>query len=490
MGSKLYNIEFGTFVTKSNNITISVSKDLFKLRHLNELRHTVEQLHQEASFLDIEAINESESAFVFTFGVDTNEYRNLKNIKNENVAVRFAVTCSILEQNIAGAFSGYVSLYPANIWYKPLSDIKYAYRGSYEMPMQDSEPNLVRYKALALYILIGYPFEKALNQEYKISESKYPYAVQIINAQTITELVSLLNRKRDEIIYQNIQRHRSTNGKARMVIAAAFIALLLIDAIVLGLAKRNLRVNADESLQAQLTTVTAELEDTKSEATSLTHELSLNNAIAEGNYEEVGILMASGGSDNEEIASLMFQKNQYNLALKYNANLLEQIIQAIYDSGDTERIGYLVLDSDNETLVQKLRIENAIISYDTTVLDSEWALSGDRHTLTRVAEAYVSHGEAETAMTILKKLESSQFSEEYLYLEALLKLAEDDSALQVAQSTFDEISALPDDDENKSAQLQEAETQVNTYKESINADTTELQSAAALLEEAWANAEG
>jgi len=481
MNDKLYNIEFGTFLTKPNKIMLTIPKQLFVVESLDALKVAAGEAARNSLFLEIEKVDEDSTSYMFIYQVDNEVYRNLKSIKKENPAIKLSVARAIMEQDILNAFDGYVSIYPANIWYHPMRTVKYAYRGNYDMPSTENESRIVRYKALLLYILIDYPFEKALNREYHIDEKKNPFAAQLVSAESIEQLTQLVANAEDHAIYENIQTVQTRKSRLRTVIIAAVLLLAATNIVNYGVTQNALTVTADNELQGQLQEAQAEIE-------ALQLEADINSATDSGDYTTAAALMTEGGTSNEDIASYMYETNNYNLALQYNPSMLETILQTLYNNEETDRILDLVLDENaDENLIRKLRLEQAIVSYNTEKIDSEWLFTEDRHTLTRVAVAYNKNNNVTYAEDVLSKLKTYNYEAEAAYINALVTQSNTKRFLADAQTSLEDAKSLPEEDENRDNRVTEAENSVNTYTAQLTEAESSVTSTKEALAEAWAN---
>jgi len=478
--NKLYNIEFGSFTTQDNKILFSISKQLFFLDSEKSLNEMIAETEDKELFLPVEKAEEDKAHYLLTYQVDFATFKNLKSIKSESPAVRFAIAKTIMEQDILNHYNGSVSVYPANIWYHPMSTVKYAYRGDY-VPSMEKEPKLVRYKALLLYILIGYPYGKALDKEYRIDRKKNPFAIQIANAESIEELRQLVADEANTLLYQDIKTHKNKNMMLKAILGLS-IGLLLITNVITFMSTRNiLKVSAEAEMESQLLKA-------ENEIATLKLNEQIQEAVNADDFEKAGALMEEKETSRQEIADFMFENHKYNLALQYNPDLLETILQDLYTQEKTDTILKLKLsDEGNEELTKKLGLEQAIVTYDTEKMDAEWEATADGYTLLRAANAYFKNGNQQTAKDISSKLESLEYKEEASYINALITQAEAKGALQTAEKSLEEANALAEDDADRENRITEAQNSINTAKEKVTEAEAGVTDADQKLQEAWRN---
>lgn len=478
MKNKLYNIEAGSFITQKNKIVLSISKQIFLDSEESLSKFT--EMEQDKLFLPIEKTEENDISYLLTYQVDFENFRNLKSVKSESPAVRLAISKTIMEQDILNTYDAYVSVYPANIWYHPMHTVKYAYRGHY-IPSIKNEPKIIRYKALLLYIIIGYPYGKALNKEYRIDEKKNPFAIQIANAESIEELTRLIADEEDTLLYEDIRIHKKKKSLLTAVLSVSIFLLLITNCITFFSTKNALAVSANAEVKNQL-------QDTQNELSKLKMDVQIKEVIKNNDFVKAGALMEEKGESKQTIADFMLENNQYNLALNYNTNLLETIIQFLYDTEKTDLIMDLALDNESsEELVKKLSLEQSIVSYNTEKIDAQWAFTEDNHTLLRAALAYMDKGNRQVAKSIADKLESLEYKEEAGYINALFARAESKNLLKGAKKELKAANALPEEDETRQNRIKEAENDISTYTENIEKAETSVNSTYEQMKEAWSN---
>ena len=478
MSRKLLNMEFGTFITTPEGISLSLPKQQFN-SSFAALNHTVKVLSGQPDFLDITNAEETADSYVLTYSAEYMEFRNLKTVHREPPAVRLSIAKKIMEQDILSHFDGYVSIAPANIWYMPMRTVKYAYRGNFNMPSTEQDSNLVRYKALLLYILIGYSYERALRREYRISEKKNPFALQIVNADTIAQLARLVTEQEDFVLAQNMAKQRTGKRIVRAAAASA-VALLIVSNIVTYFATSNyMAVAADAA-------VMKDLEDTKAELSDILTQTALEDALAKDDFNAFAKIMAEAGSTPQEIAGILFEHNQYNLALEHYPDMLEPVLQRLYNDDEAERILMLQLPShSSQELMDKLSLEQAVVSYNTTTIDAKWVFNNDRYTLTRIAEAYVHNSNRFTASNVAARLESLGFSSEAVYINSLVDVASLNADLYNAKQNLEEATGLPETDENRANRITEAENNINVIQDNLNTATDSIISAKEVMDDNW-----
>jgi len=479
MKRNLYNMEFGTFITTADGLMLSLPKQLFDIPSLEALKQIVGILNEQPEFFEISDVTEDSQSYTINYALDFAHFRNLKSIQKEPPATRLSIAKRIMEQDILSRYDGYVSAAPANLWYHPMRTVKYTYRGNFNMPYTENEPNLVRYKALLLYILIGYSYERALRKEYKISEKKNPFAVQIINAESVSKLAQLIAEQEDFVLARNmVMQKKNTRSLAVLAVTAA-IALLLSNVGTFFATSNYIAAAADSAVQEQL-------EVTQSELKELQTNLALDTALSANDFEGAAAVMTEAGFTSEEIAALMFEHDQLNLALQHSPDILEQILQALYNASETERIFALILPSGSDAeLQEKLSMEQAVVSYNTQTLGASWPFIQDKHTLTRAAAAYVNNNNTYPAEQIAARLDSNGHTAEAAYVTALVANNQAAAALEAANAELDRASALPETDENRENQITVANNDIAAYTDALKSAEDNVLSAKEALDDAW-----
>lgn len=466
-------------MTQNNKIIFSISKELFSLDTYKPLDEIKAEMGNEPFFLPIEKVEEENKSYLLTYPVDFGTFKNLKAIKSESPAIRLAIAKTIMKQDILNTYNGYVSVYPANIWYHPMRTVKYAYRSKYA-PSTGNESKLARYKALLLYILIGYPYGKALHKEYRIDEKKNPFAAQVAKTESIEELTQLISDEEDTLLYEDIRTHKTKKSILKVILAASVVLLLLTNLITFMSTKNTLEVSANTEMENQL-------QEAKNEIAVLKINEQIQAALSEEDFEKAGALMEESKMNRQEIADFMLENNQYNLALQYNPDLLETILQSLYEQEKTDMILDLKLEEGNEDLAKKLGLEQSIVAYNTEKMDAEWSFTEDRHTLLRAAVAYMSNGKQQSAKDIYNKMTGLNYQEEAAYINALITRATTKESLNSAEKGLEDAKALPEDDINRPNRITEAENNVNTYSENLTKADESVNTTKEQLKEAWNN---
>lgn len=473
---KLYNIEFGTFVLRQDKITISIDDKLF----LSSPESNITNHHD---FLTIQDIAQIGTAYQFTYSVDFTEYKNLKNIRKENISIRLSISETILQQDILSSYDGYVSLHPGNMWYRPMNEVKYAFRSNLELlSYSDNVTKLTKYKALLLYILFGYPYDKALNQEYRINKDKNPVALQIISAESLEQLISLISYRKEQEIIENLKINDKEKNIIKIIMGAAVAFIFISNILTFVITKNGLQVSANEQLKIQL-------DQTSNELHSLKYQEDIQKAVIDNDYVKAAQLMEQAGNNENEIADFLCKNNEYNLALQYTPDILERVIQTLYKNGDQTEILHLEIVNveSNQVYIQKLAYEKSIVSFNTGKLDSEWMFCEDKYSLIRTAQAYINNANVYIAQEICTKLSSMEFQPEYEYGQALLESAKVKNELTAAQQGLEDAKTLSDEDVNKANLVIEAENNINQCNTRINELETIINTAKTELEKTWAN---
>ena len=217
MKMNLFNFEFGTFQQKDNDLILKIDKNRFSYDKLHELDDIKKG---NPFFLKVKEIKEKDNQVIIQYLIP-NEYKNLLQIKREPKAIKTAIAKQIINDDILSNLKNsieYVSLNPANIWYLPMKNVKYAYQANNLMPLDHKHSHLEKYKAVILFCLTGAPYEKLL-EEPKFANPKHDELLdQIISAKDIKQLKTTVNNIDDYVEYtewENVQAKQKKNKQKR-----------------------------------------------------------------------------------------------------------------------------------------------------------------------------------------------------------------------------------------------------------------------------------
>lgn len=192
---KVSTFEFGTSEINNNSIAFYINKALFNSLEERFIRQTNDKsLEEKNKYLELESTDISDKEVVLKYSIPQN-YQSLRKIKKEDYLVKLLVAQRILKDDVLNDEKyKYVSLNPNTLFYQNINKIQYSYRANEVMPYTTNESKLKRYKAIVLYILTNYSYEKAINSFEPLLNSKPTDLIKaIIHAENINELKLLLD---------------------------------------------------------------------------------------------------------------------------------------------------------------------------------------------------------------------------------------------------------------------------------------------------------
>ena len=200
--NQLLNIEVGTFKRQGNKLILELNHNQFRYDQLSELN---ELKQADSKFLQLVNVVEQDQKVVLTYTLP-DKVRSLKELPQENKAIRAAIAKEIMAQKVVADSQYHIALNPANLWYYPMQHVWYAYRANELMPYDDKHSNLAKYKALILFCLTGTPYERLLsNPQEALAKHPDGYLQQVAKAASLNELAEVVNGIEDFVSYHEWQ---------------------------------------------------------------------------------------------------------------------------------------------------------------------------------------------------------------------------------------------------------------------------------------------
>lgn len=452
MKMNLYNFEYGTFQQKNRQLELKIGRKQFnydQLRELDEVKKV------NPFFLRVKKISEKDGQVTIQYAIP-NEYQNLTQIKKEPKAIKTAIAKQIILDDVLDNLTQdieYVSLNPTNIWYFPMGNVKYAYRANHLMPLDHKHTQLEKYKAVVLFCLTGAPYEKIL-EEPKIANQKHDDLLeQIINAKNIEQLKETMRKIDNYVEYSEWEDIRKQRENANKKMWLSIGAVALAGLVLVGLENKSWE-NKYQTLQTEKVKAVR----TAKESTYL------KGALEDEQYRKAKYYMEKMGYSKDKQAKIFEKYGAYQQALNVKPKRLNVIVDLLYQKGEEKKVLDLTLpssasSSQNETL----KLDQAILNYDTTTLQNELSFCENGTILLRMGEAYIDHNDLQDAQTTVDKLEQVN-TKKGKYLNAQINLAQADQNVASAKQDLENANKLDNKDNTKKGKVQSAEAELKTAK--------------------------
>lgn len=452
MKMNLFNFEFGTFEQKDNQLRLKIDENKFNFDKLHELNDIKKD---NSLFLEVKEIKIENNQVVIQY-IIPKEYKNLIQIKHEPKAIKTAIAKQIINDDILNNLEHsieYVSLNPANLWYFPMKNVKYAYRANNLMPLDHKHTHLEKYKAIILFCLTGAPYEKLL-EEPKIANQKHDGLLeQIINAKNIEQLKVTMNNIDDYVEYTEWKNVKSNHqkGKYKMWVSIGVVALIGLGLI--GLENKSWK-NKYQAL---------EIKNAK-EVKKVKNDTYLKSALKNKQYKKAKGYMEKLGYSKKEKVQEFEKYGAYQQALNIDPKQLNTIVNKLYKKGEEKKILDFTLPSNSSSSQNEtLKLDKAIINYDTTTLQNELSFCDNSTILLRIGEAYLNNNDLQDAQTVESKLIQTSVTKGK-YLNAQIDLAQANQDLDDAQKDLDNANKIDDKDKSKGDKIKSAQSAVDTAK--------------------------
>lgn len=426
--NQLLNIEVGTFKRQGNKLILELNHSQFRydqLSELNELKRT------DSNFLQLVNLVEQDQKVVLTYTLP-DKVRSLKELPQENKAIRAAIAKEIMAQHVVNDSQYHVALNPANLWYYPMKHVWYAYRANELMPYDDKHSNLAKYKALILFCLTGTPYERLLSNP-KEALAKHPdeYLQQVAKAASLAELKEVVNGIEDFVSYHEWQVVEQNQQKNKQRFWLSVAGVVLVAVVAVGLVHKS-GERKYQSLANQ----------NQAQVTQLKYSGQIQTALTDQNWSKAAKVMKRAGYSSTKQARTFLQHKQYQQALNAEPSQLNQVVNTAYANHDSSQVANWQLPT-KATSKQKdqLKLEKAIVNYDTNTLNNQLSFTTNADVLLRMGQAFLAHNDTQDAQTVQTKLAGVN-SPKAKYLKALLSLNSAKKEVSDAQKKLDDANKI------------------------------------------------
>lgn len=452
MKMKLYNFEYGTFQQKDRQLELKIDRNQFnydELRELNVIKKT------NPFFLGVKKISEKDGQVTIQYTIP-NEYQNLTQIKKEPRAIRTAIAKQIIQDDVLNNLTQdieYVSLNPTNVWYFPMKNVKYAYRANSLMPLDHKHTYLEKYKAVILFCLTGAPYEKLLDEPKIANQKNDELLNQIINAKSVKQLSDMMRQIDNYVEYSEWKDIEKQQAKVKQKMWLSIGAVALIGLILIGLENKSWK-NKYQALQAENVKAVREAKESTY----------LDSAMKDGKYHKAKVYMDQMGYSKAKQIQTFEKYGAYQQALNVEPGQLDMIVNRLYQKGEEKKVLDLSLPSSassNES--ETLKLDQAILNYDTTTLQNELSFCENGTILLRMGEAYIEHNDLQDAQTTVEKLEEVSATKGK-YLNAQINLAQANQSVANAKQDLANANKLADNDNTKKGKVESAKSELTTAR--------------------------
>lgn len=393
---KVSTFEFGTSEINNNSIAFYINKALFNSLEERFIRQTNDKsLEEKNKYLELESTDISDKEVVLKYSIPQN-YQSLRKIKKEDYLVKLLVAQRILKDDVLNDEKyKYVSLNPNTLFYQNINKIQYSYRANEVMPYTTNESKLKRYKAIVLYILTNYSYEKAINSFEPLLNSKPTDLIKaIIHAENINELKLLLDVSVEKNQHKKIKNEaKRKKRKLRNALAITLFTLLSVVLLSMFLNKHAIEENRKMAKEHEKA-----LNDQKV-------EYQIKNETLQKNHEKVADLMEENNYPLEKRLDHYKKHNMYQRILDNKPSEIEYVISDMYENNKKKEILDLKLKSKkkNDKYANKLKQEKNIVVGELDSVMNELAFVEDKNTARRLGLAYLKENEIEQARAISLK---------------------------------------------------------------------------------------
>lgn len=457
---QLLNIEVGTFKRADNQLTLDMERKLFRYDRISELN---ELKHDDPDFLQLTNLIEEDHHVVLTYLLP-DKVKSLKELPKEDKAIRTSIAKEIMNQAIISKSSYHVNLNPSNIWYYPMHHVWYAYRANELMPFDDKHSDLEKYRALMLFCLTGATYERLLDEPRTVINKKHPdeLLTQVIGAKSVSELAEIINGIEDFVNYQEWQQVDQIKASHKRKYIYTTVGIALVALLMVGLVKKN-----DQKKYQAL------VSQSQTKIVQLKAKNQLQKYIDNKDWKTARTAMTKAGYSKQRQVQTLLKYKQYQVALNVDPSQLNKIVNLAYKNNQKDNILTWVLPSKAKGSIQsQLKLEKAIINYDTNKMGNEVSFTDNPDVLLRMGEAYLDHDDTQNAQNVQTKLSGLSINKAK-YLKALIKHKSASKSVDNAKKKLEDAEKA--DDKDKDNKIKSAKADIKTAKKSLDTAQKEVE---------------
>lgn len=416
---KISNFEYGTIRRQEGKVVVELSKQQVNIETIKQL----DFLYKTSdSFLPLEDIKDVDGAIQLIFK-DIDSMKMLIDIKQEEYPIKLSILLAILKDNILARH--FVSIHPSTIFYHPMEHIQYSYFSDNDcLPYDNRTSNFEKYRALALFVITGFSYEKCLGQQQEVAKVGNDLVKNILSTKNLEELTLLIHDTYNYITHEYISAiktndYRSKKRTKYLLIGA--IGAVIICSFATGVAIRrhaNTEINAMQ----------AKVEQTK-------NDLKVEKLLNTGDLQSVEKEMKHLDYSDKDISNMYFEQGDFQKSLAYNPNQLEKIIEKIYqnqaDFNEKHKDDKKAPDKKDQPIQQiydleikgnttnkkslkdKLTIEQAIANHEIDTMKTQLSFIEDKNTALRMLTVFLSEDELQNAQAVVNKFPDKAFQNRY-----------------------------------------------------------------------------
>ena len=186
--------------------------------------------------------------------------------------------------------------------------------------------------------------------------------------------------------------------------------------------------------------------------------------MKDGKYHKAKAYMDQMGYSKAKQVQTFEKYGAYQQALNVEPGQLDMIVNQLYRKGKEKKVLNLSLPSSassNES--ETLKLDQAILNYDTTTLQNELSFCENDTILLRMGEAYIEHNDLQDAQTTAEKLEEVSATKGK-YLNAQINLAQANQSVANAKQDLTSANKLADNDNTKKGKVESAKSELATAR--------------------------
>lgn len=315
-----------------------------------------------------------------------------------------------------------------------------------------------------LFCLTGATYERLLDEPRTVINKKHPdeLLTQVIGAKSVSELAEIINGIEDFVNYQEWQQVDQIKASHKRKYIYTTVGIALVALLMVGLVKKN-----DQKKYQALAS------QSQTKIVQLKAKNQLQKYIDNKDWKTARTAMTKAGYSKQRQVQALLKYKQYQVALNVDPSQLNKIVNLAYKNNQKDNILTWVLPSKAKGSIQsQLKLEKAIINYDTNKMGNEVSFTDNPDVLLRMGEAYLDHDDTQNAQNVQTKLSGLSINKAK-YLKALIKHKSASKSVDNAKKKLEDAEKA--DDKDKDNKIKSAKADIKTAKKSLDTAQKEVE---------------
>ena len=202
----------------------------------------------------------------------------------------------------------------------------------------------------------------------------------------------------------------------------------------------------------------------KIELTKLKYSSMVQSSLDNKNWKEASEAMKKAGYSKEKQTQTFLSLKEYQEAINADPKELNTVVNEIYKNNDEKVVLDLELPTGTEEKINdELKIEKAIVSYDSETLASQLSFEENKDVLLRMGQAFLENNDMQDAQNVQTKLFGLDETKGD-YLKSMIDLKTATDKVKDSQKKLDESNKIDNKDKSKGDKVKVAKSNLDSAK--------------------------